>query len=1592
MSRTVDQRVVEMRFDNKDFEKNVSTTMNTLDRLKRSLNLTGASKGLDDVNRAARNIDFTSLSNSIETVRSKFSALEVMSITALANITNSAVNAGKRITKALTIDPIMTGFQEYETKMNSVQTILANTQHKGTTLDDVVKTLDDLNLYADKTIYNFSQMTHNIGTFTAAGLGLEESASAIKGIANLAAVSGSTSQQASVAMYQLSQALANGRVNLQDWNSVVNAGMGGKVFQDALVRTAAAMKGVSEETFRAQNITGSFRESLSTRSGESWLTTDVLSKTLQQFTGDMSDAELAAIGFNEEQIKSIQTMAVTANEAATKVKTFTQLFDTLKESAQSGWAQSWEIIVGNFEEAKAFLTEISDTIGGMIGKSADARNKILQGWKDMGGRTAMIDAIRNSFESVMSVVKPIKEAFKEIIPPMTSEKLFKLTEGLKNFTESLKLSDEMADKLKRTFKGLFSIVDFFRKILLATAQGIGKLFGSGAVSGVLDLILTITAAIGDIFTTINKGFSGNSLSGIFKGIADIIAGVVHGLTGFGDSLSSIGKLVSDIVGGIFKAFKTAFSWITDNVSFGDILAGLAGGGIFVMAKKLIGLIDKLKSLSDKGLLGLIFGDKKEAKEVSKIGDKFREVLDSVSESLGAFTNGIKIGSLLAIAGAIAILSASLKIISGLKIGDIAKSLTAIGVMFTMLSISFTSINKTLSSFGGKGIVKSGIALMMMAKAIDILADAMKDMSGLSFKEIAKGLVGIGGGITALTLGLKVINKVKIKMTTVIAISVLAKAIKTMAGSLAEFGSLSWKEIKRGLSAMGGALAEFLVTLKLLDKVGGFKSLVGSIGISILAKSLGDVAEALKQFGSMSWNEIKKGLIGMGGALSELAIVSGTLGKFSGFSSVLGSISISIVSESLKEITKALSEISILSWSEIKKGLTGIGGALLELGIINGILGKTAGFSSILGATSIVMVSKALSDISKSLKEFGSMSWSEIKKGLIGMGSALSELGIITGILGKLSGLSGILGSGAILLASKGLGDLADSFKQFGSMSWNEIKKGLIGMGGALGEVAIITGLLGSVAGLPSLLGSGAILLAVQGLGDLANALKKFGGMSWEEIGHGLTAMGAALGELAIGGFLNTLSIIGSASIAKVAEPLGVLADSVKKWTNVKIPENLGMQLGFLAHGIKSFTFGGLGASAIAEVASPLGTLANSVKKWNGVTIPENLEEQLTNLASGVKEFSFAFLGGWSLSAITGPLGDLAKSVKNWNGVTITKDLPTQLKSLAGAVKSFYDIGDMSLTVNGISSISKSISKLSTVDYPVITIGLKSLSDSLTNLGSVTNSLKNAGETVVKNIINPINASGSKFRTAGTKLISELSKGIKSDTTAKVSAINVIENAAKAASSKTSLFKTAGLNAVKGFANGISENTWRAEAKSKAMANAALKAAKKALNEHSPSKEFYTVGDYAGVAFVNALNDYNDKSYNAGSDMANNARIGLKEAISRIGNTINSDLDVKPTIRPVLDLSNVKSGAGAINRMINSNANVGLSNIGSLNSMMSRRQNGTNDVVYAIDKLSKRLGNIGNTTYSINGVNVNGDSDVEGAIRVLVRAAKLEGRV
>lgn len=378
MSKKVDERVVEMRFDNSQFESNVKTSMSTLEKLKSSLNFKGASKGLDNISSAAGKVNFSGMASGIETVNAKFSSMQIVGMTALSNITSAAMQAGTNLVKSLTLDPVISGFQEYETQLNAVQTILSNTKSKGSTIDDVTAALDELNEYADLTIYNFTEMTRNIGTFTAAGVGLKESVSAIKGIANLAAASGSSSAQASTAMYQLSQALAAGRVSLMDWNSVVNAGMGGELFQNALIRTARVM-GTGVDA--ALEKYGTFRESL-TRG--QWLTADVLTETLSQIAGAYDEAELRAQGYSESQIKEILDLADTATKAATEIKTFSQLMGTVSEAIGSGWAKTWQLIFGDFEEAKTFWTGLwNDSVSPMIEGMSDARNSLIEG--AMGG-------------------------------------------------------------------------------------------------------------------------------------------------------------------------------------------------------------------------------------------------------------------------------------------------------------------------------------------------------------------------------------------------------------------------------------------------------------------------------------------------------------------------------------------------------------------------------------------------------------------------------------------------------------------------------------------------------------------------------------------------------------------------------------------------------------------------------------------------------------------------------------------------------------------------------------------------------------------------------------------------------------------------------------------------------------------------------------------------------------------------------------------------------------------------------------------------------------------------------------------------------
>lgn len=444
MGKQIDERVVEMRFENGQFESNVKQSMSTIERLKSALKFNDQSKGLENVAAATKKVDMNQLAGSVDKVKVSFSALQVVAATALSRITNSALTAGKNIVSALTLDPVISGFQEYETKMNAVQTIMANVSSKGKTIADVNAVLDELNHYADKTIYNFTEMTRNIGTFTAAGVDLNTAATAIQGISNLAATAGSNSTQASTAMYQLSQALAAGTVKLQDWNSVVNAGMGGEIFQEGLKQTAREM-GIQVDAMIKKS--GSFRESLK----EGWISADVLNTTLKKFTVEGAEQyckQMEASGkYTKEMSAKVIEQARTMEDAATKIKTFTQLWDTLKESAQSGWTESWEIIIGDFEQAKESLSTLGEMLTGFVQKAADRRNAILRdamgggedAWKQIGSIVEDAGIKMDDFQ------KKMIEVGKQ--HGVVTDQMIKDAGG---FTESLKSGWASADIVKET--------------------------------------------------------------------------------------------------------------------------------------------------------------------------------------------------------------------------------------------------------------------------------------------------------------------------------------------------------------------------------------------------------------------------------------------------------------------------------------------------------------------------------------------------------------------------------------------------------------------------------------------------------------------------------------------------------------------------------------------------------------------------------------------------------------------------------------------------------------------------------------------------------------------------------------------------------------------------------------------------------------------------------------------------------------------------------------------------------------------------------------------------------------------------------------
>lgn len=441
MNKELEQKIVEMKFDNSDFEQKVAQSLVTLGKLKESTKLEDAGKGLDNLAKSAKGLDLGSIAEGIEQLNARFSNLGVVGMTIMQRLTNAAIDMGQKIGAAITEAP-RDGWKEYELNLDSVKTILNSAKTADglpVTLDQVNQKLAELNEYSDKTIYSFSDMTNNIGKFTNAGVDLDSAVTAIQGVANVAALAGANASDASRAMYNFGQALGSGSVKLIDWKSIENANMATVDFKEQLLQTALELKTVRKEGDKyvstTKNMQGKVSDAFTATQGfndslaHQWMTSEVLTKTLAKYTDETTDLGKAAI------------------EAATQVTTFSKLIDTLKESMGSGWMQTWQYIFGDFEESKKLWTDIYRELDGIIQKVAGARNEFLKGWKEAGGRDELLGALGNIWTTVKYYVDLITKAFATAFPKIDAKPIVAVSKGLNAFTERVKPSVEAMEKL-----------------------------------------------------------------------------------------------------------------------------------------------------------------------------------------------------------------------------------------------------------------------------------------------------------------------------------------------------------------------------------------------------------------------------------------------------------------------------------------------------------------------------------------------------------------------------------------------------------------------------------------------------------------------------------------------------------------------------------------------------------------------------------------------------------------------------------------------------------------------------------------------------------------------------------------------------------------------------------------------------------------------------------------------------------------------------------------------------------------------------------------------------------------------------------------
>lgn len=1049
---------------NADVENRTSRTSDILSRLKgifqKADNHEGfpnSIKSIDALNSKVSGFDASPLAAAFEKAASSVNnSMSIMNI-AVGNALSGMVQKAMSFTGQFFRGP-MDGLGEYKDKLGSIQTIMTNTEWEipdsSLRMRKVSGSLQELNDYADKTIYSFADMTRNIGTFTAAGVSLDKAGTAIKGISNLAAASGSNTQQASTAMYQLSQAIAAGRVGLQDWNSVVNAGMGGKLFQDRLTQTA-------EKLGHARNMTKSFRESLQ----DGWLTSEVLLETLREFSEDQSMLD-----------------------AATKVKSFGQLVDTVQESIGSGWATTWEYLLGGFEEARDMWTKIGqlvnpffedaqgtykDTVSGMTLSLGNYRNAVLKTWKDLGGQQSFFNAIENTFAIVFNSLTNLRAGFRSIIGPYqdSAKALYQVTLKLEEFTSKVRNWQALQDTMLAIGKAFGSVFTGVLSVIGNIAKGMSSV--SGSANGFLYIIQDVAKGIEKFFAAfktekVQAGFVkfgqaiGNVL-GIFGSLFRIAATIVtsffkafsvlsdgSGFLAFMTLLEKVTGALRKFVEGIetviksTNPFKTLFEFLAAPVkAFISVFDKLVSKMSNMNGISFDGITNSLKNLfSSHNIKG---GDVL----VNSVKNIFKSLSNAVKEGIGEFKKNLSIFSLSDILKTMLVGFAGFKAFKMFKGGekkeggflspilDPLKELVEKGdEIVSKVSGVLDGLKNAISSFT-LGI-KAG-TLLMIATAITMLAVSMKVLSGMSSEELVRAALGIAAVSYILTAAMgRLAGMAKIPPSTAISMIGFAFAVRIMAKAMKDLSELSANQMVKSAGGVAAASLILVTSMKLLSKVGKVK--VGALKLIAFVFAIRMLVKSMAELAEYDYETLKRAVTSIGVLMlllsTSMRIMSGIKIKLK---TLLG---LFVFVKAIRSLVNSLSLIADIAPDRLVPSIKAISILLAELVIASQALRGAK--PSLRSLASLIIFTYAIKELVNALYEVSMLDPNDMITGIQGLGFLFGALVIATQALrGAKPSLKSLA---SLLIFTYSVKELVNALIDVSMIDYNDMRVGILGMG------------------------------------------------------------------------------------------------------------------------------------------------------------------------------------------------------------------------------------------------------------------------------------------------------------------------------------------------------------------------------------------------------------------------------------------------------------------------------------------------------------------------------------------------------------------